>query len=153
LIFTLDGITIELIQENRDVRLTAKDNIVLLPNQTIDSTKSIVIDNFHIVKSYYESQAGNAVDKDDLSIISLKIVLYYLSMYNLWRRMYKDQRNRDLKFLSKDFENSSTHDEIIWYFKNKYPDNYSDKCRRLLGMSMEEFKKYEKRRQEFINMW
>jgi hypothetical protein len=155
--FEIDGIAIELAEENEGVRLTTHngDNVIL-QDQTLISAENTVRENFLTVKThYYRAEAGLsvAIDEHDLSIISLKIVLHYLYMYNMWRRMYMELKDRDLRFLTKDFENPSTGDMIISYFRNKYPEAYSGKCELLLGMSADEFRDYEKSRQEFHDMW
>jgi hypothetical protein len=72
-------------------------------------------------------------------------------MYNLWREMYKREKNRDLTFLDKDFESISTADEIIYFFKHKYPDNYARKCEVLLNMTPDKFKDFEATRVLFFN--
>lgn len=154
--FNIDDITIELAEENKGVRLTTyNDDNVILQNQTMTSVENIVRENFQVVKAHYQAKAGVSVsiDEYDLSIISLKIVLHYLYMYNMWRKMYKEHIDRDLRFLAEDFESPSTGDMLIWYFRNKYPETYSAKCELMLGMSADEFKGYEKRRQEFHDMW
>jgi len=156
MMFTVDDIQIELAKEDGGVRLISQngDNVIL-QNQTMPSVETIVRENFRIVKSHYQAKLDVlvSIDRRDLSIISLKIVLDYLYMYNAWRKMYKEHRNRDLRFLAEDFENPGTADTIIWHFKNKYPENYSDKCELLLGMSRDTFRSYEQRRQEFHDMW
>jgi hypothetical protein len=156
MIFKIDDIEIELAEKNKGIRLTThNDDNIILPNQTMDSVENIVKENFQIVKSYYQAKLGvsASVDKHDINAVSLKIVLYYLYMYNMWRKMYENHRDRDLKFLAKDFENPNTSDRIIWYFKKKYPKSYSAKCELMLSLSPDEFKRYEKKRQEFDDMW
>jgi hypothetical protein len=156
MMFKVDYIEIELAEENEGIRLTTQnsDNVIL-QNQTIASVENIVRENFEIVRSHYRDIPGvdSFIDERDLNILSLKIVLHYLYMYNLWRKMYKHHKNRDLKFIVEDFESPSTGDMIIWYFKNEYPESYSAKCELMLALSADEFKAYEKRRQEFYNMW
>ena len=154
--FTIDNIPVELTEENKGVRLmTPNDDNVIFPNQTMASIESIVKENFQIVKSHYQAKSGvlDAIDIQDLSIVSLKIVLHYLYMYNMWRKTYIEHRNHDLKFLTKDFDNPSTHDMIIQYFKKKYPERYPSRCELMFGMSADEFNRYEKSRQEFHDMW
>ncbi len=65
--------------------------------------------------------------------------------------MYKRQANRDLTFLQKDFEHPYTSYHIIDYFKNKYPDNYADKCESMLEMTTEQFAEYLLRKEQFEN--
>ena len=154
--FKVDHIQIELTEENQGIRLTSQNNDnVILQNQTMPSVEKIVKENFEIVKTYYQARPGvvTFIDERDLSSISLKIVLRYLYMYNMWRTMYWEHENRDLMFLAEDFENPNTGDLIILYFRNAYPDNYSAKCECMLAMSADEFEAYEKMRQEFHDMW
>ena len=154
--FTIDEIKIELTEENKGIRLTTRnDDNVILPNQTMTSVENIVRENFQIVKSHYLAKTGVlvSIDEYDLSFISLKIVLHYLYMYNMWRITYPQHRDQELKFLPKDFEHPNTGDMIIWYLKNKYPETYAAKCQLMLGMSTDEFTNYEKKRQEFHDMW
>ncbi|MHB0987801.1 MAG: hypothetical protein ACYC3P_03935 [Bellilinea sp.] len=156
MIFKVDDIQVELAEENKGIRLTTQNNDnVILQNQTMTSVENIVRENFEIVKSHYQAKLGVAIliDERNLGIISLKIVLHYLYIYNMWKKAYKDHKDQDLVFLAEDFESPSTGDMIIWYFKNEYPENYSAKCELMLAMSADEFKAYEKRRQEFHDMW
>jgi hypothetical protein len=154
--FTIDNIKIDLTEENNGIRLiTQNDDNVILPNQTMTSIENIVKDNFQIVKSHYQFKSGVpvSIDEHDLSIISLKIVLHYLYMYNMWRITYPQHKDQELKFLSKDFKNPNTVDMIIRFFKNKYPETYAAKCQLMLGMSTDEFSGFEKGRQNFHDMW
>jgi hypothetical protein len=154
--FTIDDIKIELAEENKGIRLTTQnDDNIILQNQTMTSVENIVRENFQIVKSHYQAKTGVpvSINKHDLSIISLKIVLHYLYMYNAWRMIYPQHKDRDLRFLTEDFENPNTGDMIIRYFNNKYPETYSAKCRLMLSMSTDEFASFEKRRKEFHDMW
>lgn len=150
--FTIDNIKIELSKENDAIRLiTDNGDNVILPNQTMAFVENIVKENYQIVKSYYQAKASRSIDERDLHIISLKIVLYYLYMYNMWRKMYEKEKFRDLRFANSDFAHPATHDMIISHFKNKYPNNYSTSCEILFGMSADEFKTYEKRRERVNN--
>jgi hypothetical protein len=146
--FMIEDIMIDLTEENGAIRLTADtNNNVILSNQSMAFVENIVKENFQVVKSHYQKKSGDSVDNRDLNNISLKIVLQYLYMYNMWRRLYEKEKDRDLKFVSDDFEHPATHDMIIGYFKNKYPGNYSVQCAVLLGMSTDRFKKYEEERE------
>ena len=152
--FDLDSNEIKLESEDKGLRLTANsgDN-QLLANVTIYETKEIVTKNYNIVKVHYQQKTGDKILQTDLEKISLKIVLHYFYMYQLWRTMYQREKNRDLTFLQKDFEHPCTADKIISYFKTTYPDNYVDKCEIMLDMSLDKFKEYEKNRQAFYDMW
>ena len=141
--FTVDGIEIELAEENGGIRLTTRhDDNVILPDQTMASVENIVKENLQIVRSYYLAKSGVpvSIDERDLTVVSLKLVLHYLYMYNMWRKMYQNHKARDLKFQKEDLESPGTHDMIIAYFKNKYPDGYSAMCAHMLGISVEAFR-------------
>jgi hypothetical protein len=151
--FYVDNIKVDLSKETGGLRLRTDDDNLLLANQTIEETRSIVLKNHRIVKENYEKLVNNLIDSDDISKVSMRIVLHYLYMYNLWRTMYKREEKRDLTFREKDFDHPYTKDKIIEYFKNKYPSDYSVKCETLLRMTTEDFNKYEKNRQDFYEMF
>jgi hypothetical protein len=65
--------------------------------------------------------------------------------------MYKRETNRDLTFIQKDFEHPYTSDTIVDYFKNRYPDNYVNKCEVMLNMTTEQVRKYVIRKEQFDN--
>jgi len=152
--FTIDDISIELNQEGQDVRLRMNDinvydhyyliNEFALPNQTVDSVKNIVVDNYRVVKHHYAAKVGNSIAEGDLGMVSLQIVLKKLHMYNMWRIMYRQDRGRDLKFITDDFENQDTRWFVIQFFRAKYPDDYAAKSGLILGMSEDELRRYEK---------
>ncbi len=151
--FYVDHIEVDLSNESGGLRLRTSDDNLMLANQTIEETRSTVEKNHRIVKEHYQKVVNNIVDPHDLAAVSMRIVLHYLYMYNLWRTMYKRESKRDLTFRDKDFEHPYTKDKIIEYFKNKYPFDYSVKCETILRMSTEKFNEYEKNRQDFYEMF
>lgn len=153
MIFYLDSNEVKLELEAKGIRLTTNsENNILLANVTMNETKEIIIKNYNIVKEHYQPKINDKISSVDLERISLKIVLHYFYMYQLWRAIYRREKNRDLKFLHKDFNHPYTSDEIISYFKGAYPKNYSSKCEIMLDMSTNKFKDYEKNRQAFYDM-
>ena len=58
-----------------------------------------------------------------------------------------------MEFLEEDLEHPYSFDDVIAVLKEKYPQHYPDKCAILLNMTTGEFKKYEKNREDFFNMW
>jgi hypothetical protein len=126
---------------------------LFLENQTLKETIEIIEKNYEIVKNYFQLRTGTIIELIDLKQICLKIVFNYLYMYNLWRGMYRREKHRDLTFLPKDFDHPQTDDIIIQFFKEKYPNNYADKCEVMLKMSPEDFKAYAKNRQDFQEMF
>jgi hypothetical protein len=149
--FNIDRIIIDLQMETDGLRLITESENLLLSNQTYEETKQTIEKNYKIVKDYFLPKINSIVILSDLEEVCLKIVLHYFYMYNLWREMYKREKNRDLTFLDKDFESISTADEIIYFFKHKYPDNYARKCEVLLNMTPDKFKDFEATRVLFFN--
>jgi len=105
------------------------------------------------VNHYFAKRALGKIDSAEIELVSLKIVFGYLRMYNKWQIMDIKEKNRDLTFIDKDFNNQKTFDIIVRYFKNKYPNGYSKICEILPDMSPDKFRDYEKERLAFINMW
>lgn len=153
MITDIDNMKMVVHEEGHGLRLKTDTDNLLLQNQTYEEVVKVVNTNYEIVKNFFQQRVGASVDLIDLKQVSLKIVIRYLYMHNLWRAMYKRERNRDLTFLLKDFDHPQTSDLIIQFFKEKYPDKYSDKCEAMLDMSPEKFRTYDKNRQDFQNMF
>jgi hypothetical protein len=149
--FNLDNIKVSISDENSGIRLTTEDENWLIRRQTLDETKTIIEKNFKIIKTHFQDKLGEVITEADLSNVSLKIALRYFQMYNHWRTMYKRETNRDLTFIQKDFEHPYTSDTIVDYFKNRYPDNYVNKCEVMLNMTTEQVRKYVIRKEQFDN--
>ncbi|WP_295801185.1 hypothetical protein [Mucilaginibacter sp.] len=146
-----DNLNIDLQLENGGLRVITKIGSYLVRNQTYEETKSVIEKNYKIVKDYYQGKANSLITEIDLENFSLKIVLNYFYMYNMWRTMYKREKNRDLTFLPKDFEHPTTSYLIINYFQKQYPNNYADKCELLLNMSSDRFLEYMRFKEQFDN--
>ncbi|MEO6978890.1 MAG: hypothetical protein ABI113_10950 [Mucilaginibacter sp.] len=150
--FNIDNdLSIDVQGENGSLLLITRIGSQVVHNQTSEETKSVIEKNYKIVKDYYRGKTNPLITEIDLKNLSLKIVLNYFSMYNMWRTMYKREKNRDLTFLPKDFEHPTTSYLIINYFKKQYPDNYADKCELLLNMSSDQFSEYMKFKRQFDN--
>ena len=94
---------------------------------TAERAIDIINHNFDKIKSYYlsnlsKNQASN-INFDDLSTISVKILVNYLEQYCRWNKQHT-KSNYDLKFYEKDFYHPATYDIIIFFLKHKYPDNW-----------------------------
>jgi hypothetical protein len=149
--FNIDHITVNLETKSNGIRLITDIENWFIPIQTIKESKKIIELNYKIVKDHFQHKIGQLIIESDLENVSLNIVLYYFQMYNHWRTMYKRGKNKDLIFLQKDFNHPYTSYRIIYFFKKIYPDNYADKCEIMLGMTSEEFNKYEIRKVQFDN--
>ena len=150
----LDDTFFYLTNESGNVRVKSNAENIVLINQQVENISQLIVHNFEIVRDHYKSKIKDAKEKIDLTDIchiSIKIVLYYIFIYNSWRNIYKKQRNKDLKFQCDDLKNASTSDIIIKYYKNKYPDIWENKCCILLDMNIEELKEYFESRRYFYN--
>ncbi|MBT1706198.1 hypothetical protein [Chryseosolibacter indicus] len=151
--FQIEDTDIELTKEGQAVRLKTSTDNLLLTNQTFEETEDVVKRNFLVVKEFYQKRAGGTIKIEDLNRACLKIVFRFFYMHNMWRSEGKRLKNKKLEFLKEDLEHPYSFDDIIEVFKGKYPQDYSDKCEVLMNMTTDNFKKYEKNRQDFFNMW
>lgn len=156
----LKSLTLKLFNENgilskqNSVRVISDTENVILANQAISNVVQIIEKNFLFVYDFYTSRVGNnlsKIDALDIEVISIKIVLGYLYMYNMWRNTYKNKANLSLDFDKKDFSHPATADIIFYYFKKKYPNHWIEKSAVLLGMSESKTSRYYKGRELFYN--
>lgn len=153
-IVELEGFRIKLSVDGKNVLVKMNEHVIILVNQNIDAVSDLLIKNFYSVKEHYKlivDSAEEHINYKDIDNISIEIVLYYLYMYNSWRIIYKKHEDRDLRFIVKDFDNPSTHDIIINFFKSKYQVNWEIKCAILLGIDINEFHKYYNARLDYYN--
>ncbi len=133
--------------------MQVQDRKLLFAKQDEQNIQALLLVNFETVKKHYRQKGEDKLTDEELNELSLNIVLHYLYMYNMWRGLYKGQENKQLEFDKEDFHHPQTHDEIIWFVKRKYPGDYIHRCSALMEMSESEFRDYEKRRQEFHDMF
>lgn len=147
--YNLDHITIKLEKEGNGLRLTTDIENWFIPHQTIEETRKITEKNYGIVKEHFKRKAGQIISASDLENVCFNIVLHFFQMYNHWRKMYRRETERDLTFIQKDFEHPYTSSHIVDYFKKMYPRHYADKCEVMLGMTPEQFKEYNIRKEQY----
>ena len=150
----IETITVILSEEGDNIRVKLDKNDMIFFNQEIDALCNLIRHNFNIVNNHFKLMidATKVVFyPEDISEISIAIVLYYLYMYNSWRRMYKKQEDKDLRFYEKDFTNPSTHDIIFSYLKSKHPKDWEEKSALLIGVELDDLRTYYKGRQDFYN--
>ncbi len=149
--FYLEKIKIELTENQYGLQLESGDTKLLLPGQTFAETMDIINKNFEILKSQYLKTASSTIETVELNEVCLKIVLFFFGMYNSWKYSNEKQKDLDLTFQAKDFNHPYTQDIIIPYFKNKYPNDYADKCASILGITPEKLLTDEYNRAAFYN--
>ncbi len=140
-----------MIEDQYGLRLSALNNGWPLPGQTLEETKEVITKNFELVKEKYADVSSNSIYPEDLLEVCLRIVIHYFYLYNLWRSIYPQEKNRNLTFLSKDYDHPYTYDMIIQFFKNKYPGAYASKSATMLNLTTEEVLRYEEERHDFYS--
>jgi hypothetical protein len=151
--FYIEHIEIELTEDAYGLTLKALKNEFPLPGQTIAEAKNTITGNFKIVSTKYQKSSPGIIPVEELNEVCLKVVLYYFYLYNLWRSIYENEKNRDLTFIPNDFTHPYTYDEIIRYFSDKYPEEYADKCAVMFEIKKEAVLKYEADRKNFYNFF
>jgi len=151
--FYIEQIKIELVQDAYGLTLTALNNEFPLPGQTIAEAKNTITENFKIVSTKYQKSTPGIVPAEELNEVCLKVVLYYFYLYNLWRSIYEKEKNRNLTFIPNDFTHPYTYDEVIRYFRPKYPNEYADKCAAMFEIKKEAVLKYEGDRESFYSLF
>ncbi|MBL7733343.1 MAG: hypothetical protein JNM88_19400 [Chitinophagaceae bacterium] len=135
------------------VMLYCGDQKLLFANQDEETLRGYVLMNFRVVKDHYQARGGEKLTEAESDELCLIIVFHWLYLYNMWRGLYPKEKDRPLEFDEKDFEHPYTYDEIIWFVKRKYKADYLHRSSALLGMTEEACRDYEKRRQEFHDMF
>lgn len=151
MILQIDDINIQVTRDVKGIRAASEVSSLMLPGQTIREAARLIKENYKIVRDHYEQRSRGGVKAKDLSHISLKIVFSYLYMYNMWREFYPKEKDRDLRFIQKDFTHPQTYDIIINHFKKRDKNNYAQPCQWLMDMGTHEFAQHEKARQEFFD--
>jgi hypothetical protein len=142
----LGALKLSLSESNHNVTVDSELGGMLLSDQTMEAVSGIIKENFAIVKSHYNAMIATQVrhkfQESDIDHVSVLILLDRLYIYNSWRKMYKKQENINLRFRVGDFEHPETHDLIFSYFKEKYPQDWEEKCAVLVGMTLGDLRAY-----------
>lgn len=147
----LEKIILKLSKEYDNVRIKSDNDNVILINQDIEIVASLIKNNFDIVYGYYKSKVINSTDLEDINSVSITIILQYLYMYNTWQNTYKNKINQDLQFNERDFNNPTTFDLIMDYYRKNRPHYWLEKSCVLLGMNVMDLQKYYAERERFYN--
>lgn len=149
--FYIEDLKIELINKDSWILLKMGDYQLPLPGQTIEGTLDIITNNFNILKSKYAKHALQTIENNEINEVCLKVALHFFGIYNLWKFYIERENDRDLSFISKDFNHPQAKDIIIQYFRNKYPLDFLSKSASLLDMEVDKLAKYIANRDEFYN--
>jgi hypothetical protein len=88
-----------------------------------------------------------------LKEVSEKITDFYYEQYSKFRLQKPKSVKRYSSFKIDDLEHPQVFEIVIKHFKQKLGNGYSDYSSAVLGLSLEELKVFEKRRQEFNDMF
>jgi hypothetical protein len=150
----LDNIEVEISQAWLDKLNIKLNERILFTNEKIERAVDIVKENYAKIKAYYISNLSQNqminFDYDDLNIISVEILIYYFNIYTRWKEYYV-KSNYDIKFYEKDFNHPDTYDIIIFYLKQKYPDNWKSMSQKYINMTSVEFDFYWTNRIAYFN--
>jgi hypothetical protein len=153
-------VVLDKIELNVSKRLFGKVNVqfnedIISFNDSKARAINIIKENYDRIKTHYITNLSKKeqwlIDYDDLNIISVKILFYYLTQYARWKEQYT-KSNYDIKFYEKDFSHPSTYDIIIFFLKNKYPYEWKNISQKYINKTPEEFDFYWTNRLAYFNM-
>lgn len=150
----LGNMLLDLSAEDQGIRVKSENESVILPAQTLDKVLHLIVENFGKVRSFYMSRAEHAqvfFSQPDIDGVSVAIMLHYLYMYNMWRKLHKEHADIDLRFDEKDFDVPGTNDIIFSFFRKLYPVAWQERCCVLLAMGLPELQQYYKSRELFYD--
>lgn len=110
-------------------------------------------DFYNKISDYYLRKNGVERYLKKVEELSSALAAHFYMEYMDFRKMYPKSIIRYSKLKIQDLENPFTHDFIIKFCKENYPDEYVSFCSCLFELSLEEFEVYEKRRSDFEEMF
>ena len=109
---------------------------------------------FHAkIFEYYSNLAESNIPKTIVNSISWQIANEQHEFYKRAWKKYPKSRKRYSQFLIKDLNHPQVHDDIIHYLKTYHIDNFITYGSILIQMTPKEFIEYEKKREEFRDMF
>jgi hypothetical protein len=103
------------------------------------------------VPFYRRNVAASGVRMEPARIeeASLQVVLNTLYVYNLWRQNYPDRKDQPLVVGPEELAHVQSQDACLTYCRDAYGDEYAKYASALIGMTEEEFERYEAGRNAF----
>jgi len=89
------------------------------------------------------ASSGVAIETARIEEAALAVVLHTVYVYNLWRRDYPQHRDQALVVGPRELAHPQSHDECLHYCEREFGEQYRTYAAALLGMSDEEFARYE----------
>jgi hypothetical protein len=141
-----------LFAEGTACRARFKERDVLFPNMTPDALRERLNKGMKSAVAHYSrnvASSGVAMDAACVEEAALNVVLHTLYAYNLWRRDYPQHRDQPLVVGPAELAHVQSHDECLHYCERAYGAQYRTYAAALVGMSDEEFVRYEDGRRRF----
>jgi hypothetical protein len=142
--FTIDDIPYTITKQEQSFRFETAHFSRSLFVPSIEFITNDINTNYWIVKNHFKDRAGSTVSQEDLKYVCLRIMIN-------WFCMLRTEKSSVKIFRDKDFEDSTSVQELFWYFMKLYPTDYTDKCAALLHWPPEEVKWYVEMRESLGN--
>jgi hypothetical protein len=113
-----------------------------------DRLRAIVNEAMDVAVGYYlgnVAKTAGAIETRCVEEASLSVVLHTVYV--------NSATNRNRLFDVKDLARVSAQDEILSYSKKRFEDAYALQAASLMGITLDEFLKWEIERREFEGMW
>jgi len=103
------------------------------------------------VPYYRRNVAASGVTMEPLRVeeAALQVVLNTLFTYNLWRQNYPDRKDQPLVVGPAELAHVQSQDACLTYCQETYGPEYARYAAALVGMTEEEFERYEAGRNAF----
>ncbi|PQB04341.1 hypothetical protein [Aureitalea marina] len=106
-----------------------------------------------IIRKEYSNLTLDQIKEELLDAVSIGVTDYYYKQYQRFRKQYPKSIKRYSSFHLKDLDHPTTHELIIKILKEKVGAEYKEPATKFLNMTLDEFKDFEKKREEFYNMF
>ena len=103
--------------------------------------------------AYYNSINNDLVPDKAINDLSNFLANHFYYKYKEFSKVYPKSKKRYSKMKIEDLDNPLSHDLIIKFFKDNFPDNYRFYCSAVFKMSLDDFTEYEKNRNQFNDMF
>lgn len=97
------------------------------------------------------NKAAVQINTRQIQDAAFGVVLHTLYVYNMWRYTYENHKNQPLVVGPDELAHPQSHDQCWFYCKKEFGDGYRGYAAALIGMSLEQFSKYEEGRRRFFD--
>lgn len=133
-------------------RLRVQKTSAVFANMTPAQLRPLVNSAMEVAVPYYASnvaRSGMPVAEADIESAALEVVVYTLYVYNLWKNDHLLCKWKRLRVKRSDLSHPQSRDQVLSYCQSRFGADYPRYAAAILGMSAEEFLRWEKERREF----